>query len=110
MGSKPSAAIIVLAASALFGLTAMVSTTPALAEPPELNTPATQFHGLPNNNPSRGGSSANPKGGGVDGDGDGTGGGGIHNITTGRQDTSAPGQPARNKHGGLNVGIHGEIP
>jgi hypothetical protein len=48
----------------------------ALAQesPPEINNPATDHHGLPNNNPSRGGSSANPNGVGKNG------GGGIHGI------------------------------
>jgi hypothetical protein len=76
---------------------------PALADPNKAapETPATDFHGLPGNNPAYGGKSANPNGQGP------TGGGGIHNIganpgQSGNRDNASDGdQPSEDMHGGL---------
>jgi hypothetical protein len=75
---------------------------------PAPTTAATEIHGLPANNPAFGGSSANPKGGGVNG------GNGIHDVNDGAPghdgasaaDAGEP--PACTIHGGLadNDGDH----
>lgn len=92
-------------------LTAVVLLTgPALADRKKdaPTTPATDFHGLPGNNPSNaGGASANPDGSNGVGQG---GGDGIHNIDgnpgqSGNRDNASDGdQPAEDMHGGLDVG------
>lgn len=68
----------------------------------DIDTPATEIHGLPGNNPSTGGASANPAGQGQGG------GNGIHNIQGGApgwDGTSAASggePPACDMHGGLD--------
>ena len=65
------------------------------------DTPATDFHGLPGNNPAHGGQAASPNGTGYNG------GGGIHNIganpgQSGNRDNASDGdQPSEDMHGGL---------
>ncbi len=104
MGSKPPLLVAGVAALGLaVGLG--VAAAPAFAAPPTLTTPATEFHGLPNNNPSRGGNSANPNGRGP------TGGGGIHGIgnnpgqSGNHPSIGAPGfaDQLNNVHGGLGA-------
>jgi hypothetical protein len=95
---------------AQLGMAAVLSLVPAFASAQTTTapvTPATDHHGLPNNNPAFGGGSANPRGTGANG------GANIHGIgnVPGQDPTNTPtnGEPGfRDQLGTVHGGLGGQ--